>query len=87
MGHNIHTIINREKLGTSIVVGRMYNPVAIINHYYKKPLIKEMYNFSEQIMKLKFALGLMEFSSAPYFNIQMSMKITKNGSKTTGACI
>ena len=38
---------NREKLGTNRVVGRMYNPAAIINRYYKNPLIKEIYNASD----------------------------------------
>jgi len=38
---------NREKLGTNKVVGRMYNPVAIINRYYKNLLIKQMYNFND----------------------------------------
>ena len=40
---------NREKLGTARVVGRMYNPAAIINRYYKNPLIKQMYNFNNNV--------------------------------------
>lgn len=37
---------HREKLGTNRVIGRMYNPAVITNRYYKNPLIKEIYNFS-----------------------------------------
>lgn len=38
---------HREKVGGGRVVGRMYNPAAIINRHYKNPLIKQMYNASE----------------------------------------
>jgi len=45
----IHFCANthRGKLGTSRIVGRMYSPAAIINSYYKNPLIKEIYNASQ----------------------------------------
>lgn len=38
---------HREKLGTSRLVGLMYNPAVIVNRYYKNPLIKDIYNASE----------------------------------------
>ena len=38
---------SREKLGGNRVVGRMYGPAAIINRYYRNPLIKEIYNASD----------------------------------------
>jgi len=38
---------NREKLGTNRVVGRMYHPAAILNRYYKNPIIKDIYNASD----------------------------------------
>lgn len=38
---------HRQKVGGGRVVGRMYNPAAIINRYYKNPQIKEIYNFND----------------------------------------
>ena len=36
-----------ESMGKPKVVGRMYHPAVIVNRYYKNPLIKDMYNFSD----------------------------------------
>ncbi len=38
---------HREKFGGLRLVGLMYNPAVIINRYYKNPLIKDIYNASE----------------------------------------
>ncbi|MBX2846805.1 MAG: hypothetical protein KTR16_00680 [Acidiferrobacterales bacterium] len=43
---------HREKVGGNRVVGRMYMPAAIINRYYKNPMIKDIYNASESFGNL-----------------------------------
>jgi len=58
---------NSTKRTTSRFVGRMYQPAAIANRYYKNSKIKEMYNFNEDFGNIcEFEDTILDIRSGPH---------------------
>ena len=63
----IHFCTNTSLIGRSRFVGRMYQPSAIANRYYKNSTIKDIYNFNDDFGNIcEFVETILDIRSGPH---------------------